>query len=65
MRSTALGADAVLARRTAENGGDPAFSISEAYAFTARGDATFAWLHRAFVQRDERIEPEWQGRTPC
>ena len=48
-------ADAALARLIAENGGDWAFSISEAYAFRAQKDPAFAWLDRAFAQRDEDL----------
>jgi TolB-like protein/Tfp pilus assembly protein PilF len=45
-------ADAAVARLIAENGGDWAFSVSEAYAFRAQKDSAFAWLDRAFAQRD-------------
>ena len=48
-------ADAALARLIAENGRDWAFSISEAYAFRAQKDPAFAWLDRAFAQRDEDL----------
>lgn len=48
-------ADAAVARLIAENGGDWAFSISEAYAFLAQKDEAFAWLDRAFAQRDEDL----------
>jgi TolB-like protein len=48
-------ADAALTRLIAENGKDWAFSISEAYAFRAQKDPAFAWLDRAFAQRDEDL----------
>ena len=48
-------ADAALARLIAENGTGWAFSISEAYAFRAQKDPAFAWLDRAFAQRDEDL----------
>jgi adenylate cyclase len=48
-------ADTALARLIAENGGDSAFLVAEAYAFRAQKDPAFEWLDRAFVQRDNDL----------
>jgi hypothetical protein len=47
--------DAALSRLKAENGGDAAFFIAEAYAFRKQKDLAFEWLDRAFAQRDNGL----------
>ncbi len=45
-------ADQALARLIATYQVDGAFQIAEAYAFRGQADRAFAWLDRAYVQRD-------------
>ena len=45
-------ADAALARLEAQNAGDLALLIAEAYAFRGQKDSSFRWLERAYVQKD-------------
>jgi adenylate cyclase len=45
-------ADAALARLEAQNAGDLALLIAEAYAFRGQKDSAFRWLERAYVQKD-------------
>ncbi len=45
-------ADAALARLKADDGGDLAMEIAEAYAYGGQRDEAFAWLEKAFAQRD-------------
>jgi adenylate cyclase len=48
-------ADAALARLKAENAGDSAYFVSEAYAARGQGDQAFSWLERAFAQKDDSL----------
>jgi tetratricopeptide (TPR) repeat protein len=48
-------ADSALARLVAESGKDWASAVAGAYAFRAQKDPAFAWLDRAFAQRDEDL----------
>ena len=45
-------ADAALARLEAGYAGDMALEIAEAYAFRGRKDQAFAWLDKAYAQKD-------------
>jgi Flp pilus assembly protein TadD len=45
-------ADAALARLEAQNAGDLALLIAEAYAFRGQKDSSFRWLERSYVQKD-------------
>jgi serine/threonine-protein kinase len=45
-------ADAALAEISAANGGDAAYQIAQIHAFRGERDEAFAWLERAFSQRD-------------
>ncbi len=44
--------DAALAELTAKYQADFAYQIAEVYAFRGEADRAFAWLERAYVQRD-------------
>jgi serine/threonine protein kinase/TolB-like protein len=48
-------ADTALARLIADNARDWASSIAAAYAFRAQKNLAFAWLDRAFAQRDNDL----------
>jgi TolB-like protein/DNA-binding winged helix-turn-helix (wHTH) protein/Flp pilus assembly protein TadD len=43
---------AALARLIAKHGTDSAYQIAQAYAFRGESDKSFAWLERAYKQRD-------------
>ena len=45
-------ADAALARLEAEHSTDMAMGVAEAYAFNGHRDQAFAWLERAYAQKD-------------
>jgi len=47
--------DAALARLRAENAGDSALFIAEAYAVRGQKDEAFKWLDRAFSQKDDSL----------
>jgi serine/threonine-protein kinase len=47
--------DAALARLEAENAGDSAMLIAEAYAVRGQKDQAFKWLDRAFTQKDDSL----------
>ena len=49
--------DAALARVTKERGGDVAFEIAQAHAYRGEADQAFAWLDRAYDQKD--VELYW------
>jgi TolB-like protein/Tfp pilus assembly protein PilF len=49
--------DAALARVTKERAGDVAFEIAQAHAYRGEADQAFAWLDRAYVQKD--VELYW------
>jgi TolB-like protein len=49
--------DAALARVTKERASDVAFEIAQAHAYRGEADQAFAWLDRAYVQKD--IELYW------
>jgi adenylate cyclase len=45
-------AEAVIARLQADHAGDQAMAIAEAYAYGGQKDQAFAWLDRAYAQKD-------------
>lgn len=47
--------DAALARLTADRASDSAYEIAEAHAFRGEIDAAFAWLDRAYQQKDVEL----------
>jgi TolB-like protein/Flp pilus assembly protein TadD len=49
--------DAALARVTKERAGDVAYEIAQAHAYRGEADQAFAWLDRAYDQKD--IELYW------
>ncbi len=44
--------DAVLAALKSRYGGEMAYQIAEVHAFRGEADLAFAWLERAYAQRD-------------
>ena len=49
--------DAALARVTEERAGDVAFEIAQAHAYRGEAEQAFAWLERAYAQKD--VELYW------
>ena len=49
--------DAALARVTKERAGDVAYEIAQAHAYRGEADQAFAWLDRAYDQKD--VELYW------
>jgi TolB-like protein/DNA-binding winged helix-turn-helix (wHTH) protein len=47
--------DAALARLTADRASDAAYEIAEAHAFRGEIDEAFAWLNRAYQQKDVEL----------
>ena len=44
--------DAALARVSKERGSDVAFEVAQAHAYRGESDQAFAWLDRAYAQKD-------------
>ena len=55
-------ADAALARASGEGREGSAFQIAEVYAFRGEADVAFAWLERAYAQRDSGPR-RYEGRS--
>jgi hypothetical protein len=47
--------DAALARLTTDRASDAAYEIAEVYAFRGEIDEAFAWLNRAYQQKDVEL----------
>jgi TolB-like protein/DNA-binding winged helix-turn-helix (wHTH) protein/tetratricopeptide (TPR) repeat protein len=54
--------DAALARLTKVRGGDAAYQVAQAHAYRGEPDAAFAWLDRAYRQKD--VELYWIKGDP-
>lgn len=54
--------DRALARQTTEHASDAAYEIAQAHAYRAELDQAFAWLDRAYIQKD--VELYWIKGDP-